>query len=157
LTRGIDLKARYSIQNRYGKVTFGGSGTYVIEYSIRHGPGQQLLQLLNTQDQPVSFRGGAYLSWESRGLGASIAVNRTGAYRNVSSTLAPRIPAWTTCDFTLSYKLQIEGRAESELTVGVFNAFNRLSPFVDTSQGGYDPENGGYLGRVLSASVRFAW
>jgi iron complex outermembrane recepter protein len=156
--RGIDLTGRESFESRIGKLSVGLNSTYLRDYSIRHGPGDQLISLLNTADHPVDLRARAFASWSRSRWTATASVNYTAPYRNFGSLERTGVPSWTTVDLHLSRRFALGAAgAAYEVSVNAINVCNTLSPFVDSSLGGYDPENGDYTGRMLSATVRASW
>jgi len=155
--RGIDVTGHRDFESiRFGKFSVGLNSSYLLDYSIRHGPGEVPVSLLNTEDRPVDFRARGFVAWSRRTWGANVAVNYTGPYRNFGSLERTGVGSWTTLDLQVSRRFSA-GPVAYELSLNALNVFNTLSPFVDNSLGGYDPENGDYTGRMLSATVRASW
>jgi iron complex outermembrane recepter protein len=157
-TTGLDLTIKEQVRAGAGQLEWGANASRLFDYSLRHGPDQQIVQLLNTQDEPLKLRARAFTSWSVPRLSVEAALNFASGYSNTGSVLARNVAPWTTADLHFSYRPQLEfpgGRWELSLTCR--NVFNRLSPLLDGPQAGWDPENGNYTGRFLSAGLKVTW
>lgn len=160
-TNGIDLIGKYSLDSRPGRFDFGLNGTYLLRYSQANTPDSPLLNIVNTQNNPINFRFRGLAGWTDRGFGAVTFVNFQNSYRDTLSVPNRGIASWTTVDLQLSYELPGDTPGwlgNTQFALSAQNVFNVSPPFVNNSVGvGYDQENGDLYGRLLSFEVRKRW
>ncbi len=160
-TRGIDFEARDHLANRWGHFAFELRGTDVFAFTQAVTPASPAVSILDTVGNPLSLRLRGTLSWSDRGArrpgwAGALSINFTGAYRNPGSTLVPVVPAWTTLDVYLRYRLSPGRRGQTTVSLNAMNALNHDPPFVD-NQFGYDIYNVQALGRVVSLELDQRW
>ena len=155
---GLDADIRETFANRSGRYDFSIKGAYIFRLLQSGVDSVASNNVLNTVGNPLALRLRAMADWNARpdqvGLGANMALNFTGAYRDPGSTLVPNVGSLVTIDAQLRYRTAggtglLDGL---ETSFNVSNVFNKSLPFVDNPQG-YDASNGQPLGRVISLTV----
>jgi len=162
-TNGLDLNIHQKLRTDVGLFDLGWTGNYVFHFKQELSSTSPAVDVLNTYSNPLKFRFRTTAAWdqhlpEESGLGASLAVNFTNAYRNPTSTALPEIGSLTTVDLQLRYHY-----AESsgwlggiDFAINAINLFNQSPPFVDNIYG-FDNLNAQPLGRVLGLTVTKKW
>jgi iron complex outermembrane receptor protein len=161
-TRGLDLLARSDQYTPIGELGLRLEGTYLLRYSEALGPDAPLVNLLNTETNPINLRLRGSANWRLRSWNAEAAVNFANAYRDTASVPPRRINSWITTDLSVGYLLRnpLFTRAPAtELFLKIENVFNQLPPFVNNqiTHIGYDQENGDLLGRMATIGIRVNW
>jgi iron complex outermembrane receptor protein len=149
-TDGIDLSVHDRINSRLGDLSLSLDGTYLLNYAQSDLPAAPLVDLLNTQNNPISLRLRGAFSWRYRDVVSRLFVNYTGGYRDVLSQPSRPVQSWMTTDLWVSLSDLTGLFQESELSLTVQNLFNKSPPFLNNSVGiGYDAENSNLLGRFV--------
>jgi iron complex outermembrane receptor protein len=160
-TQGVDVAARYELNQRAGQWKFGLNATYLFQYTEQPTPSSPSQELVSTVHNPIDLRLRASLAWSYRGLWAKSFLNFQNSYKDNSTTPPRSIGSWTTVTAAAGYNLHLGRSGSSEQTqfsVSADNLFNHMLPFVNNQYGiGYDQENASLLGRVISFSVRQKW
>jgi len=162
-TDGLDVNIHQKLRTEAGLFELGLIGNYVFHFNQELSSTSPAVEILNTYGNPLKFRFRATAAWDRHlpgesGLGASLAMNFTNAYHNLTSTQSPDIGSFTTIDLQLRYHT-----AESsgwlggmDFALNAINVFNQSPPFVDNVYG-FDNLNAQPLGRVLRVSVSKKW
>jgi len=125
-------------------------------------PFSPLLQLRNTDHNPLALRLRGTVGWEFRDFWASTSVNFQGGYTNIDTAPTARVGSWTTVDASLGYTISSHAFApvqDFQIRLSGQNIFNASPPFVvNTAQAlGYDQENANVLGRLATIQLRVHW
>lgn len=179
-THGVDIGFRYNFpESNWGRFTWNLDTTYLAEYEVELLAGEPSSQVGAFPEIPES-RGlagtfvdsasngfGNFARWRalndirwSRGdLSASITTRYVHSVDEAPETVADpatpgyvkrrRVPSWSQTDLQVSYKLG--GPWESEIQLGVRNAFDKLAPLI------YSGFNGTTDMRTYDAVGRFYW
>jgi iron complex outermembrane recepter protein len=161
--RGIDAQFAQVLDLRYGELAMRLDAAYVLQMDLDvTGTGPDA-NLLNTVGYPLSHRLRATIDWALRGanrpgLGASVALDYSGGYRDTSAVPTMRVRSYAGVDASLRYRTASGSGLwdDSEVVLTVANVFNRDPPFANVEIG-YDTANSQPLGRVLGVYVRKAW
>jgi iron complex outermembrane receptor protein len=162
-TRGTDFSATWEERAPSGRFRYRLDGTYLLAFSQQEGAGLPVVDLLNTQHNPINLRFRGSLSWDRGGLGATAAINFDNGYRDTASSPERRVSSWTTCDLQLRYKVGAPGGGgwldDTQLFMSVSNVFNASPPFLNNGAVGlgFDQENGDPSGRRVTVGVRKRW
>ena len=162
LTHGIDFMEAYHVASRYGDFDVALEGTWIMQFAQTQIPGEPLVSLLDTQNNPVDLRLRPAVSWKFAGFRALLAANFTDRYWDTASVPERRISAWTTVDLQLSYEpLATDNRwlRGIRLQLNAQNVFNVDPPFLNNQIVGigYDQENANPYGRVVRVQVAKGW
>ena len=162
-TDGLDLNIHQKLSTDVGVFNLGLVGNYVFHFDQEVSSSSPAIDILNTFQNPLKFRFRSTVSWdrhlpEESGLGATLTVNFTNAYRNPNSTLLPEIGSLTTMDLQLRYHTAETAGwlGGMDFALNAINVFNQSPPFADTAYG-FDRYNFQSLGRVLGLSVSKKW
>lgn len=159
-TRGIDMLGKYGFAHSLGDFSLGLNATWLFEFSQAAARASPVLDLLDTQHNPLDLHLRGSLSWSRRGLGSTLTLNHADAYRDVGSTPNRRVGSWTTVDWRLGYEWDEEGwLGGSEVSISVQNLFDRDPPFLNNAAVGigYDQENADLIGRFIRLHFRKSW
>lgn len=160
-TRGFDVAAKYTQSTPVGDFEFGLDGTYVSEFAEALTSTSPLVDIVNTQHNPLSVRARASFGYKFRRIDAAAFLNYAGRYRDTASVPERSVGAWTTLDAQVSYDLNTLSESlwsGLRLSASVQNLFGVHPPFLNNQVGvGYDQENAQPLGRVVSVSIRKRW
>jgi len=158
---GVDVKLGQLLESAIGEFSFRVDGAYVFYYREAVSDAAPAASLLNTYGNPLSRRIRGTIEWNQRGsrlpgFGAGLAVDNSGAYRDISVVPNRSIRASTVTDVEVHYDTAHGGGnifANSEIRLNVSNVFNHDPPFVDVEIG-YDDANATAVGRVVSLTFR---
>jgi iron complex outermembrane receptor protein len=153
VTRGLDLSSRRRMDTGHGTFEAGVDGTYGLRHARRETGHSPMLDLLDTQNNPLRLHLRGSLSWQRGALGATAALNHDGGYRDIASEPRRSVSALTTLDLQLRHEHE-----DMRISLSAQNVFDSDPPFLNNALGiGYDAENADLLGRVLSLEVLKAW
>ena len=162
-TRGLDFNIHQKFTTDVGLFNVGFIGNYAFQFDQRVTTTSPTIDILNTFQNPLKFRFRAVAAWdehlpEASGLGASLALNFTNAYKDPNSPLSPDIGSLTTLDLQLHYHAaeNLRWLGAMDFALNATNVFNQSPPFADTLLG-FDRANAQPLGRVLTLSVSKKW
>jgi iron complex outermembrane receptor protein len=104
----------------------------------------------------------ATLSWQQRRWGATVGVNFQNHYTDTVSEPNRAVSSYTTFDTQLRCELAPFSAgflSNTRLELNAINVFNVSPPFLNNQQAalGYDQENAGPYGRLVSLQVRKSW
>jgi iron complex outermembrane recepter protein len=159
-TRGFDVATKSAWSTGIGDFDVGLNGTYILEFARAQTPTGPLIQLRNTQNNPLAAHVRGSLGWQAFGWGVFASANFSSSYRDIASRPEREVGSWTTFDLQLKYSFCGSLPQERGLTVVLEarNLFGRYPPFLNNPlEIGYDQENGDLSGRIVSISVRKRW
>ncbi|MBS0418021.1 MAG: TonB-dependent receptor [Proteobacteria bacterium] len=159
-TRGIDVASKYTLATKVGDFDFGLNGTYILEFARAQTPDGVLIQLRNTQNNPLAAHVRGSVGWQSHGWGVFSFVNFSSSYRDSLTQPARGVSSWTTLDLQLRYDFSSDSPPlrGTSLILEAQNLLGRYPPFLNNPLGiGYDQENGDLSGRVVSLALRKKW
>jgi iron complex outermembrane recepter protein len=160
-TRGLDLDGSWSAQAALTNIELGLTGTYVFRFDTQFTPNASTVSILNTAYSPVDLRmrGRAVIQYSS--LTFATFINFTNSYQEDDTVGGREIPAWTTVDATLRYRINSEHGplADSALLLSVTNLLDKAPPFVPNPQFGinFDGANANALGRFVAVQLSKRW
>lgn len=162
LTDGIDFNSNYERATSFGILHFHLDGTWLRDFSEAQLPGQPPVSLLDTQNEPINLRLRTSAGLQYRRWDGLIATNFTNGYRDIASTPARSVSAWTTVDLQLGYDFPDSPGSWSQglrIEMNARNVFNVDPPFLNNQLTyiGYDQENANPYGRQLSLQLRKIW
>lgn len=161
---GFDLSAGYLLATDAGAFTIQGTVNHIFKNDEQAFQGQAVNAGLDRIGYPVSWRGRATLGWFKDRLGANLSLNYVGSYANdvpiqryvAGSTAqvtdpASRVPAWTTFDLNVNYRMPGGGGfwslKDTRLSINVLNLFDKGAPVVLTGSVAADVSKHSVLGR----------
>lgn len=156
---GLDVVFSTDVPSSLGTFGFDLNGTYVFKYAVAASDRGPSTDVLDTVNNPVSFRLRATTSWHYEGYSASLSWNHVGDYEDNSRLpTTRRIDAWNTADLRVSYATQPgSGWASGlEFALSAANLFDEEPPFVN-QESGYDSINATPLGRLLAFTISKTW
>lgn len=160
-TSGFDLVARRKFDSPWGRFDLSLNTAYVLRYGEAETMDSPLIDLVDTQNNPLRLHTRGSISWQRRNIAATAFVNHDGSYRDVARTPHRKVGAWTTLDLQLRYDLNRNGAgwlADTHFFLNAQNVFDRDPPFLNNHLGiGYDAENADLLGRFISFDIRKNW
>ena len=156
--RGLDFEGIYSFDADFGLLTLGIDATYLLDFAQQAVETTPVVQLLDTQFNPLNLRMRGRFGYANNGLNANVFVNYADDYKVDSSDIAEPIDSWTTVDLWLSYDTENRFRNSivNNTVVGlsVQNLFNEQPPEAPSVPSigllGYDPTNASPIGRFIS-------
>lgn len=157
--RGFDFLGSWRLESGVGAFTFDLNATYLTELARALRATSPLLQIMNTQFNPVDFRLRGSVSWARGGLEVTTFANYIDAYADTQSEPDRKIGSWTTFDLAVSYGLPFEDSSVlggTTLGLNVQNLFDEDPSFFNWGLG-YDGVNADLLGRFVSLQLRKNW
>lgn len=152
--RGFDLSGRYPFAIGGHDFTLEASASYVLDFETRATPTAPARQVVGLVGYPVDLRARTGVTWSHGDLGGGVHWNHVADYRDLSGR---GISAWNTVDAQASWRpsSRFEGL---RLALTVQNLFDEDPPFYDSPTGyGFDPGQGGLLGRVVALQLIQRW
>ncbi|MEH3108172.1 MAG: TonB-dependent receptor [Sphingomonas fennica] len=161
-TDGLEGVANYAFDLGGGRATVGGTATHILRFKRSSLPTLPLTEVVNTINNPLSFRARGTLGWSDDRFGANLFVNYAGRYRNNSVAPVQRVRAYTTADLSLRYTMRAEDGGRSllggtSLTFDVQNVTDTKVPIVYNGTLAFDPQISNILGRFFLVGVRKTW
>jgi iron complex outermembrane receptor protein len=161
-TSGIDIDLRYSVLTAsLGQFDLALTGTYNLQFKLTPTPGVAPVDALNHIGYPLRFRARGMIGWRQGAVSAVTFVNYQNGFTNDLATPVQKVSDRATVDLNLSYDLDRLGGAlrGTSLSLNVRNLFDTPPPFVNIAPngnggGGYDPQTGDPIGRLVALSLR---
>lgn len=158
-TRGFDFGMVVPVETDNGAWRYALRGVWFEEYKVAQTSTAPLIDQVNNLDYPLKLRLRGSVGWNRDGWDVTGYVNYLNSYDNTLT--GDKIDAMTTVDLSAAYTFAgEEGGMLDGLKVGLFvnNLFDRDPPFADIAPtnnggGGFDPQVGSPLGRVMSLSI----
>lgn len=153
--RGLDFSGRYPLPLGNSLFTLEASASYILDYESRPTPTAAVRQVAGLIGYPVRLRSRAGASWTRGDLGLGLHWNHVDKYRD---RVGAGVDAWNTVDAQASWAPS-SGRLDGlRLTLTIHNLFDQDPPFYDAPSGyGFDPGQGGLLGRVVALQLVRRW
>jgi iron complex outermembrane receptor protein len=151
-SRSLDGGADYSIDTRFGRLTFGFSGTYTIELEDVAISGSAPQILSGTENGPEKFKVHGWVGWSTRQWGSNLRSNFSSRYINTNeeSLLGPEsVAPYKTFDLTGFYNAP----AGFSINLGVRNLTNAAYPFFNDPYLPWDPRRVDLRGRIFYLEV----
>jgi iron complex outermembrane receptor protein len=151
-SQSLDARADYSIDTRFGRLTFGFSGTYTLELEDVAIPGSAPQILAGTENGPEKFKVHGWVGWSTRDWGINLRSNFSSRYSNTNdqSLLGPEsVAPYKTLDLTGFYNAP----AGFSINLGVRNLTNAAYPFYNNSYLPWDPRRVDLRGRIFYLEV----
>jgi len=161
-TSGIDIDLRYKlISPALGQLDFALTGTYNLTFRLTPTPGVAPINALNHIGYPLRFRARGMLGWRKGAGSATVFVNYQNGFTNDLATPVQTVSNRATLDLTLGYDLDGIGGAfhGTSLSLNIRNLLDTPPPFVNIAPnanggGGYDPQTGDPVGRLIGIAIR---
>ena len=161
---GIDGTISYQFDALGSHWSTGFTFTKILDAKLSNATGVPFTSVLDTINNPISFRGRGSLGWSSNGFRADLFMNITGPYNNNLRTPVERVKTGTTFDASIGYEVPDSGpkwlRGLS-FSVSAINVFDQDPPFVinttASSEGLYDSQNASVVGRFVAFELRKKW
>lgn len=153
--KGFDLSGAYPLQVGDSLVTFDASASYILDYETRPTPAAAVRQVAGLIGYPVRLRARVGAVWSRGDFSLGLHANHVDDYEDRVGTTIER---WNTVDAQANW-IPSSSRLEGlRLTLSVQNLFDEDPPFHDAPSGyGFDPGQGGLLGRVVSLQLTRRW
>lgn len=148
---GIDFNISYNLASDIGDFLFDLNGTKVFNVDQAVAPGAPFQDVLDTINNPISFRARGTVSWSLGPWSAQVFATHTGAYRNDTAN-DYRIDAHTVFDLRLAREIEWSAGI-TQLSVSITNVFDADPPHTNTPLG-YDPNNADAMGRLVAFTLR---
>lgn len=151
---GIDFNMSYDTTASFGQLTFGLSGTYLLNYDVAITQISPSIEQLDFINYPVDFRARASAGWSNAGASAEVTLNYLDSYNNNLVTPVQTVDAFATVDLHLGYDFGAGSGVFNELSVSLDanNVFDQRAPFVNI-QNGFDAGQASALGRFIAFTV----
>lgn len=160
LVEGIDVSAAYGAEVGSGYMQLMGSAAAFTHYSDRLIDGVEAREASGRVGTPADWRSRIGLAWSSGEWSSAIFVNHVDGLKNEDADpriVRRRVDAQTTVDLQLGYdfgNLDESMRDDWSIRLGIINAFDKRSPFVDGQQYfGVEAQNSRVDGRSLYLQV----
>jgi iron complex outermembrane receptor protein len=151
-SQSLDARADYSIAMRFGRLTFGFSGTYTIELEDVALPGSAPQILADTENGPEKFKVHGWVGWTTGDWGINLRSNFSSRYINTNedSFLGPQsVAPYKTLDLTGFYNAP----AGFSINLGVRNLTNAAYPFYNDPYLPWDLRRVDLRGRIFYLEV----
>lgn len=149
-TSGLDFDFAYRMSSELGDLKFGFVMNYVLEFEEFRpdGNGGQRLALKEGQFEQPEIRHTSSIDWSKNNISATLAVNYLGEFAgDADSDFGHKtVNAMTTVDLVANY----QGIANTKLSIGVTNLFNKEPPFSHH-------DFFGYVNTIHSGQGRFTY
>ena len=159
--KGVDFDLSYTYASGHGAYSLGFGGTYLRDFEQQAASTTPIIDVLNTQFNPVDLRLRGNLGYSHNGLSLNMFVNYADGYRVDDTPDAAPIDSWTTVDLNLAYDMADrfgDGAFKNiQFRLSVTNLFDENPPSTpDAPQFGlfgYDPANASPLNRFVAFEV----
>lgn len=156
---GIDFQIRYGMDTFLGQLEFGSEWTYVSGFEIQESASSAIIEAAGSRNssnfaRPVpELRGNISVGWQNEKQSAYLVARYIDSYKDDASANA-KISSHTTVDLSYSYSFGnvLGGSAETKVTLGAINLFDRDPPAVSTFIG-FDVQTHDPRGRLLYAKL----
>lgn len=153
--RGVDVSGRYPFSLGGHDFTAEASASYVLEFETQATPTAPPRQVAGLIGYPVDLRARTGVNWSHGEFSGGLHWNHVADYRDLAGR---RISAWNTVDGQVSWRPSWPRFDGLRLALTVQNLFDKDPPFYDSPTGyGFDPGQGGLLGRVVALQLIQRW
>jgi iron complex outermembrane receptor protein len=159
-TRGFDFVGAWAGVTSMGDLEARLSGTYLVDFGQAARASLPVVELVDTQNNPLDLRLRGSLTWQRGSYEASLFLNYADSYRDTFSNPDRRVDSWTTYDVQLAWQArERDGPLDGlRVSLSVQNLLDDDPPFLNNANGiGYDEENADLLGRIVRFHVRKSW
>lgn len=158
---GFDFDVTYGFNSEVGTIILGIDGSYLSDFQQQSATTTPLIDLENTQFNPVALRMRGRAGYSHNGFVASIFLNYTDSYRVDNTDTSEPIDSWATVDLTFSYDTQDRFSNtlldNTTLRISVLNLFDQNPPSTPGNPAfrifGYDPANASALNRFVAFEI----
>jgi len=160
---GIDFDISYSFDTQSaGSFSTRLAGTYYLTYDVSATAAADPIDLLGVIGNPQEFRARGSVSWNKGMFDAGAFVNYVSGYENNVVAPSQDVDSFVSVDLhlglTLDSGLFASRSPKVRLSLDVSNVFDADPPFValapaSNGGGGWDPQVGNPLGRVVSFGI----
>lgn len=161
---GFDFQGIYNQPiSGYGIVSLGLSGSVFTRYDVQFTPAGTTFNEKNVIGFPPGFRMRGSVGWMFGPLNATMFVNYVNGYTNTETTPSQHVGAYTTVDLNAAYHFgyvsQSRWARHATVSVNVINIANTDPPYVNipigpNGGGGFDPNVGNPIGRIVSLEIQ---
>ncbi len=161
---GFDFQGEYVLPTDHaGTWSTGLSGSWFTRYDVRFTPTGPTFNERNVIGFPPALRLRGNLGWTVGPWDAQLFLNYVNSYTNTEATPAQSVGAYTTLDVNVVYDFEAAFQAPwaqaLQLDLNVLNVANTDPPYVDVpispnGGGGFDPNVGNPLGRLVSVQIQ---
>lgn len=169
LLDGVDFTFSNGVETGWGDVTFGGSFTYIFDFTEQSAQGSPVRRIVDTVLRPVDLRGRVFAGLTRGAWTTTATVNYVDDYKNPLGLGGGRVDSWTTFDWSLAYASPAHVRGALggvAVQLSVQNVFDEDPPRVERgavanvsliTPVGFDPANHNPLGRFISLRLSKSW
>jgi len=152
---GFDASASYRFDVAGGRVTLQADASYLYDYAQQLTPTSSRADAVGQVGFPVKMRARLTSEWRRDAISLLVAANLVGPSRAPDGE---RVRRQATFDLQARYAPDKGPLADTELTLGVRNLFDRSPPFYDNPAGiAFDPANADPVGRFVSLQLTRRW
>ncbi len=161
---GFDFQGQYVLpRTRVGTWSVGLSGSWFTRYDVRFTPNGRTFNERNVIGFPPALRLRGNLGWTTGAWDSQLFVNFVNSYQNTEATPTQTVGSYTTLDLNVDYDFGLNfqgGWAQSlHLGINVLNLGNSDPPYVNipigpNGGGGFDPNVGNPIGRLISVQLQ---
>jgi len=153
--RGFDLSGQVSVEPSFGRLTFDGAASYVLEYETQSTPTAPVREVSGMIGFPVRLRSRLGMTWTRGDLAIGGHWNYVSAYEDRAGV---EIDAWNTADMQVSWSPSAAALSGLRVALTVQNFFDADPPFYNAPSGfGFDPGQASLLGRVIAIQLTKRW
>ena len=157
LVSGLDFTVNYTLRHGANRFDVDADGSYLLQYDRKVTPTTPAVELVDTANYPVDFRGRLAGTWTRGVFSGTLDLNYLDGERDA---LGNRIGSWTTVDLQAAFHAPAQSGELKGVTLAlnVSNVLDTDPPFYDSPGGvGYDAANASALGRTVSVQLTKRW
>ena len=135
---GLDFTVDYTLRRGANRFDIDADGSYLLQYDRKLTPTSPSVELVDTANYPVDFRGRLAGTWTRGVFSGTVDINYLDGERDPS---APRLGSWTTVGLQAAFHSAAQSGEMKGLVLAlnVFNVLDTDPPFYDSPEGvGYD-------------------
>ena len=157
LVSGLDFTVNYTLRRGANRFDFDADGSYLLQYDRKVTPTSPTVELVDTANYPVDFRGRLAGTWTRGVFSGTLDLNYLDGEHDPQGN---RIGSWTTVDLQAAFHSPARSGELKGVTLAlnVSNVLDTDPPFYDSPGGvGYDAANASALGRTVSVQLTKRW
>ena len=157
LVSGLDFTVDYTLRRGANRFDIDADGSYLLQYDRKLTPTSPSVELVDTANYPVDFRGRLAGTWTRGVFSGTVDINYLDGERDPP---APRIGSWTTVGLQAAFHSAAQSGEMKGivLALNVSNVLDTDPPFYDSPEGvGYDATNTSAIGRTVSVQLTKRW
>ena len=154
---GLDFTVDYTLHRGANRFDIDADGSYLLQYDRKLTPTSPSVELVDTANYPVDFRGRLAGTWTRGVFSGTVDINYLDGERDPP---APRIGSWTTVGLQAAFHSAAQSGEMKGivLALNVSNVLDTDPPFYDSPEGvGYDATNTSAIGRTVSVQLTKRW